>query len=1083
MRSPHVGKIPQTYSPKELEGKILDWWSRNSIYMKVKERLRGKEKFYFLDGPPYVTNPPHVGTAWNKILKDVVIRYYRMRGYDVRDQPGYDCHGLPIEVKVEEDLKIRSKREIEESITIRKFIEYCKRYAEENIQIQTRIFKDLGVWMDWDNPYLTYTNEYIESVWWVIKRADEKGLLQKGLKVVHWCPRCETALAGYEVTDEYRIIRDQSIYVKFPLEGRESEYILIWTTTPWTLPANVAIMVNPDIDYLRVRVGGEVYILAEARRQTVIGDLPSQILETVKGEKLEGLKYRPPLLEEVRVQSEPEIKDAHRIVLSKEYVSMEEGTGCVHCAPGHGEEDFEVGQKYNLPTLSPVDQAGRFTYDAGKYSGKYVFDANPEIVEDLKRKSLLFKATTVEHPYPHCWRCKTPLILRATEQWFIKITELKNRLFEENEKVRWVPEWAGSRRFRDWLLGARDWVISRQRYWGTPLPIWICRECGRRTVIGSEDELKIKAINIDGEIELHRQDVDPVKLSCECGGQMDRVPDIIDVWMDSGAASWASLRYPKEDSEFNKWWPADLIIEAHDQTRGWFYSQLGASIIAFDKAPYRAVLMHSHTLDSEGQKMSKSQGNFISPQDVTEKYGRDALRLYELQRTIWEDFNFSTSTVEGILRELKVIWNVYTFASTYMSLDKFKPVDWPLEKVRMRPEDRWLTSKTESLKLIVKREMEDLNIHRVARLLSQYAVENLSRWYIKLVRRRFWQEKESPDKMAAYTTLYHALKTWILLSAPFIPFIAEKLYQTMVRPAEPTSTESIHMSLYPEPNLDLIDVQLEESMELAKEVVGAVLSARQAAKVKLRQPISRIIVVTGDQTVERSLSGLDAVIRSQANTRKIEFVNLEEEEKLKRLTVSPNYKVLGPTFRKDTNIVAEELKKLDGRQVLAKLRESGSLTLEVEGKTFQINPEMITFKEEMPESLVSGTFSKGRIYIDLSMPEQLRIEGLVRDIVRRIQEMRRQLNLPVDAYIHTYIQPPSEEERRSLSKNREYICEEVRAKKLVFTNKKPTRTPVDLWKEWMIDGKSYSIGVHRIEVTEEIKPPHRKGSKRRKAKK
>ncbi|MEM3381098.1 MAG: isoleucine--tRNA ligase [Candidatus Bathyarchaeia archaeon] len=1070
MRQAYVGRIPQKYSPKELEEEILDWWSRNHTYMKVKEQLRGRTKFYFLDGPPYVTNPPHVGTAWNKILKDTVIRYFRMRGYDVRDQPGYDCHGLPIEVKVEEDLKIKSKREIEESITIKKFIEHCKKYAEENLHIQTRIFKDLGVWMDWENPYLTYTNEYIESVWWAVKRADERGLLQKGLKVVHWCPRCETALAGYEVTDEYRMIRDQSIYVKFPLENRENEYVLIWTTTPWTLPANVAVMVNPDFNYSRVEVDREIYIIAEARRRAVIGDLPSKVIETVKGERLEGLKYKSPLSDEVKIQTEPGVKDAHRIVLSREHVSMDEGTGCVHCAPGHGEEDFEVGQKYSLPTLNPVDQTGRFTYEAGKYAGKYVFDANQEIVEDLRRKNLLFKSTIIEHPYPHCWRCKTPLILRATEQWFIKITELKSRLFEENEKVRWVPEWAGSRRFRDWLLGARDWVISRQRYWGTPLPIWICEECERRTVIGSMEELKAKAINITGDIELHRQDVDPIKIRCECGGEMERVPDIIDVWMDSGAASWASLRYPKDDKEFRRWWPADLIIEAHDQTRGWFYSQLGASIIAFDKAPYRAVLMHSHTLDSEGQKMSKSQGNFISPQEITDRYGRDALRLYELQRTIWEDFNFSTPTVEETLRELKVIWNVYTFASTYMNLDKFKPVDWPIGKGKLRPEDRWLISKTESLKLIVRREMENLNLHRVARLLSQYAVENLSRWYIKLVRRRFWQEKESPDKMAAYSTLYHALKTWILLSSPFIPFITEKLYQEMVRPAEPASAESIHMCEYPEPKIEHVDVQLEESMDLAREVVGAVLSARQTAKVKLRQPISRIVIVTGDPTVERALNGLDKVIQSQANTRKIEYVNLEEEEKLKRLTVNPNYKVLGPVFRGDTNLVAEELKRLDGRRALATLKERGSLTLEVGGKTFQIKPEMVTFKEEMPENLVSGTFSRGRVYIDLTMPKQLRIEGLVRDVVRRIQEMRRQLDLPVEAYIHTYIQTPSREESRSLDKNRDYIREEVRAKRLVFISKRTRRFKVDLEREWIIEGGKYWIGIHRVKVDRGGKP-------------
>jgi isoleucyl-tRNA synthetase len=1058
-----VGKIPHAYSPSALEKEILRWWNKNRIYEKVKQRLQGRNKFYFLDGPPYVTNPPHVGTAWNKILKDIVIRHQRMMGRDVRDQPGYDCHGLPIEVKVEEDLKIKSKREIEESITIKRFIEFCKCYAQENAKIQTRIFKDLGVWMDWDRPYLTYKNEYIESVWWIIQRAESKGLLQKGLKVVHWCPRCETALAGYEVTDEYRTVKDQSIYVKFPVEGEEKEYILIWTTTPWTLPANLAVMVNPDTDYSRVRVGDEVYILAEARRHTVFEGQPEEVLEIFKGNKLKGLKYRPPLRNEVTIQAKQREDNIHTIVLSKEYVSMEEGTGCVHCAPGHGEEDFEVGQANHLPVMSPVDQTGRFTQEAGKYSGKYVFDANPEIVEDLKAKSLLLKTSVIEHPYPHCWRCKTPLILRATEQWFIKITDSKQRLFEENEKISWTPDWAGTRRFKDWLLGARDWVISRQRYWGSPMPIWICQNCGRRTVIGSERELRQRASNLQGPIELHRQDVDPIKFDCECGGSMSRVPDIVDVWMDSGVASWASLQYPRIEMDFKKWWPADLIIEAHDQTRGWFYSQLGAGVVAFDSSPYKAVLMHGHTFNTEGQKMSKSQGNFISPNDIVQKYGRDALRLYELQRTVWEDFNFSTTTVEDTMKDLKVVWNIYAFASIYMNLDQFEPEEWPVWEGNLRPEDKWLVSKTESLKLLVQKELESLNIHKAARVLSQFAVEDLSRWYIKLVRRRFWQEKESPDKLASYSTLYHALKTWLLLSAPFTPFITEKIYQEMIKPAEVSPLESIHMCRYPEPKINWIEPSLEEHMELTKELISAALSARQTARIKLRQPISRIMIVTEEPTVQRAAEEFEQVIYSQANTRKIEFVAVEEEEKLKTLKVSPNYKALGPTFKGETNLIAEVIKKLDGREIFEELKEKGTYDLKVEERTVTLEAEMVTFREEMAENFVPGSFSKGRVYVDTTMPKRLLAEGLVRDIVRRMQEMRRQMSLPVDAYVSAYIVPPRKVELESLKKEGDYICEEVRAKNLNFLGKGQKRPKVELSREWLIDGRDYFIGMHRIE--------------------
>ncbi|MGC8961546.1 MAG: isoleucine--tRNA ligase, partial [Candidatus Bathyarchaeia archaeon] len=690
-----VGKAERSYDPVSKEVEILEWWDKNRVYEKVRNLRRGGLKFYFLDGPPYVTNPPHVGTAWNKFLKDVIIRYKRMRGFNVRDQPGYDCHGLPIEVKVEESLGLKSKKDIEDKIGVSEFISRCKSYALENVEEQTRIFRDLGVWMDWADPYLTLRDEYMEAVWWTIKRAHEKNLLEKGLRVVHWCPRCETALAGYEVTDEYRDVEDHSIYVKMPVKGEAGTHILIWTTTPWTLPSNVAVMVHPDEEYVEVEAQGERYILAKERCAPVFKEIGIhyKVVRSLQGRELEGLEYTPPLMDEVPLQKE--LRNAHRIVLSREYVSMSEGTGCVHSAPGHGEEDFEVGLEYGLPVVSPVDEGGRFTEAAGKYSGRYVKDADSEIIGDLKSKNLLLYHTKVVHSYPHCWRCKTPLIMRAAEQWFIKVTAFKRKLLEENTKVTWVPEWAGSRRFADWLKGARDWVISRQRYWGVPLPIWICNECGSARVIGSIEELKASSINHPPAMDLHRDCVDDIKLRCRCGGVMDRVPDIVDVWMDSGVASWASLEYPKEDAKFNYWWPADAVTEAHDQTRGWFYTQLITSILCFDRAPYKVVIMHGHTLDPRGQKMSKSLGNFISPHDVTSKYGRDALRLYALQSTTWEDFRFSMEKVEDAYRDLQIIWNVLSFASIYMSLDGFKPDDWPLEDLleHMRIEDRWLLSK------------------------------------------------------------------------------------------------------------------------------------------------------------------------------------------------------------------------------------------------------------------------------------------------------------------------------------------------------------------------------------------------------
>ncbi|MEM3732594.1 MAG: isoleucine--tRNA ligase [Candidatus Bathyarchaeia archaeon] len=1051
-----VGKISKSFSPKEYEEEILEWWKKEKIYDRIKRLNKGGKKFYFLDGPPYVTNPPHVGTAWNKILKDVVIRFKRMRGFKVRDQPGYDCHGLPIEVKVEEELGIKTKKEIEEKISVQTFIKRCKEYAEENAKIQTEVFKNLGVWMNWNNPYLTLKNDYIESVWWTIKKAYEKNLLKKDLKVVHWCPRCETALSGYEVTDEYRYVKDYSVYVKFPLENEVNKFILIWTTTPWTLPANVAVMIHPEEYYVEAKSGDETYILAENRCEPVFNEVGKQfeIIKRVKGKELLGLKYKPPLLEEAPLQAQ--IKNAHIVITSEKYVSMNEGTGCVHCAPGHGEEDFEVGLEYSLPVVSPVDASGKFTQDAGKYAGKYIKEADQLIINDLKNKKLLFHVTTIEHAYPHCWRCKTPLILRATEQWFIKVSEYKNKLIEENENVTWIPEWAGKRRFKDWLLGARDWVISRQRFWGIPIPIWVCEKCKKEEVVGSISELKSKALNFPKKIDLHRDCVDEIYLRCSCNGKMKRIPDILDVWMDSGTASWASLNYPKKKDEFEKWWPADIVIEAHDQTRGWFYTQLCASILAFDKSPYKAVLMHGHALDASGQKMSKSLGNFISPEDVITKYGRDALRLYELQNTTWEDFKFSWIEVEECWRNLHIIWNVYAFASIYMNLDKFQPSKWSVKRLYkyMRNEDKWLLSKTESLKVKVTEFLERFEVHSAIKELLNYAVEDLSRWYIKLVRRRFWQEKESLDKLAAYATLYYALKNWLILIAPFLPFISEKLYREIMFPAEGKRI-SIHMWKWPKIEEKLINKDYEEQMDIVKKVVEAALSARQTLKIKLRQPVKRVMIVTGNLHVKNSLINFKDVILEQVNTKTMEFIPLDDEEKLRRIFALPKLDVLGPIFKSKTTQIIERIKNENGWNILKSFREKGFFEVSLNEEKIKITPEMVTFKEEL-EGFAVGEFANGRIYIDGELTEELILEGLTRDIIRRIQEMRGEIDLPVDAFITVYIKCPSTKEEK-IKTQKNYIKEEVRAKEVIFEIPKDQK--FNLKKQWIIDEETFEIAI------------------------
>lgn len=1059
MRTRAVGKISREYKPSKSEEEVLNSWKDNRAYEKTKKKLLKKPKFYFLDGPPFVTNPPHVGTGWNKTLKDVVIRFHRMKGENVHDQPGYDCHGLPIEVMVEKSLNLKSKRDIENVVGIGRFIAECKRYCDENIETQTRVFKDLGVWMDWDRPYITYQDKYIESVWWTVKQAHQKKLLYKGLRVVHWCPHDETALAGYEVTDEYRMIKDYSIYVSLPIVGKPGQFLLIWTTTPWTLPANEGVMVHPDMTYAVVEVDGKTLIIAKDRLSPVLGERPYKILEERKGQQLEGILYTPPLLEETHQKTGGKL---HHVFLSSEYVTMTDGTGLVHMAPGHGEEDFEIGERNGLPILSPVDGSGHFTSEAGKYAGLQVREANPVIVKDLENKGLLFREETIEHSYPHCWRCKTPLILRATDQWFIKVTRFKQRMIQENKRVQWTPEWAGSKRFHTWLVGARDWVISRQRYWGTPLPVWTCQQCGEHTVVGSRVELEKIAIRHARKFELHRNGVDKIETRCKCGGTAKREPDVLDGWLDSGVASWAALDYPPNSRELKTWWPADAILEAHDQTRGWFYNQLVSSVLVFNKSPYESVLMHGHTLDPEGEKMSKSKGNFVSPEDVIAKHGRDALRFYTLQTTVWEDFRFSWSGVETAARDLQIIWNVFSFATLYMNLDKFTPSKWPTQKLAksFHPEDKWLLSRTETLARNVTEYMDQLEIHLAVRALREFVIDDLSHWYIRLVRRRLWLEKTSRDKLAAYTVLHHALRTWLGLTAPAMPFFTETIYREAFRNAERSSPESVHTTTWPSPTKKWINRNLEEEMRIVQHISDATASARQSKKIKLRQPISTVLIVPNKPIVKRAIRTLRDLLLRQTNAKDVKLVGLNEEERLKTLIVEPNFKALGPAFRGEANKIAEKLRTLDGRRLMTAFK-NGDFPLKLDDKEYQITGKMVSFKEEIPENHAMGSFDEGRVYINLTIPNELVREGFVREVIRRLQEMRKRLDLPVDAFVEVFISVSDPEKLGWLEDEKDYLMEEVRARTLLLLRPDEARSPAALEATWEIEGRNFIMGMSK----------------------
>jgi isoleucyl-tRNA synthetase len=911
-------------SVKMTEEKILDFWERKKIPEKARNLRKGKKKFFFMDGPPYATGFIHLGTAKNKILKDCYIRFFRMLGYDVWDQPGYDTHGLPIENKVEKKLGFKRKADIE-AFGIENFIKECEKFATQFIDVMNKQFANLGVWMNWKNPYLTLTNDYIEGAWATFKKGFEKGLLFKGKYPVHVCPHCETAVAYNEI--EYKKVSEQAIYVKFKVEGKENEFLLIWTTTPWTLPANTGVMAKPNADYVKVKVNDEVLILAKDLAKTVLSKVGIEnykIIKTLKGKELEGLRYKHPFPDLFPFQKH--LKNAHRVVLSERYVTLDEGTGLVHTAPGHGKEDYEVGKESGLPIVCPVKMDGSFDETCGKFSGIYVKDADKLIVEELKKRNLLFHAETITHDYPHCWRCKSPLLLLTVEQWFFRVTGMRDKLIEENEKVNWVPEWA-KKRFRNWLESLGDWPISRQRYWGIPLPIWICEKCNEIKVVGSREELnKVPE-------DFHRPYIDEVILKCrKCGSNMKRIPDVLDVWFDSGVASWASLGYPKEKKLWKELWPADLNIEGVDQIRGWWNSQLITSVITFDKAPYKNILFHGFIYDEKGQPMSKSLGNIVMPEEVIDKYGRDVLRAFLLSKPPWENLLFKWKEVEEIAKNFNVIRNTFNFVQTYVK-------EYP-KQVELKVEDKWILSKLNSLVKKCRDNFEKLNGHEAVQDILDFILNDFSRWYIKLIRERVWPMYNGDDKQAAFYTLINVTEVVSELLAPICPFMAEEIYQNVVKKFK-DRLESVHLADYPKEEKKLMDKELEEQMSLIKEIVEASYAARQKAKLKLRWPVKKIVIVTKDKRVIEALKNLKDVFIRMTNTKEVEAISKKPKGEFSSSEFNLGEVLVDLT--EDDEIKQERLYRELTRQIQAlrkkyrfKVEEKIRLTLNSDEKTNEV---------------------------------------------------------------------------------------------------------------------------------------------------
>jgi isoleucyl-tRNA synthetase len=771
-----------------------------------------------------------------------------------------------------------------------------------------------------------------------------------------------------------------------------------------------------------------------------------KVLKVVKGSDLEGLEYNHPLLDEIPIQ-----KEFNHVILPGDHVTLTEGTGCVHTAPGHGPDDFEIGKKFGLTIFCPVDEAGLFMEDAGKYFGEFVKDADSEIIDDLKSHHLLMKESIINHRYGFCWRCKTPIIYLATKQWFLKITEVKEKMLSELDKVEWVPSWAGENRFRNWVENARDWTISRQRYWGIPIPIWECLDCGEMTVVGSINELK--ELSIEGELNgdfIHRPHVDEIIIKCKCGGSMKRTPDVLDVWIDSGVAGWAALHYPEETDLFEEWYPYDFITEGHDQTRGWFYSQLGCGVISNDSTPYKKVLMHGFTLDEDGKKMSKSLGNVVEPEEVIELYGADVLRFYLLWgNKPWEDLKFNWDELKNVNKMFNILWNVYVFSTTYMSIDYFDPTLYSEDDLKLRDEDLWITSRANSLAKEVTESLEALHFHKATRAINNFILEDLSRWYIRLIRGRTWIEKDDPDKLGAYYSLYNALKILIITMAPIVPHVTEDIYQNIIRSVEMNAPESIHMLDW-KFNETLIDPQLESNMEIVREIIEACARARDAARYKLRWPVREIIIVSEDKNVLNAAKSLKNVIMEQANTK--EVVTSDKFENL-TINASPNMKTLGPKLRQDVPRVASKLAETDGSKIISILNSEGAYVVEFDGKTVELTSEDIVFETELPENIASSDFEGGNIFIDTKLTPAILSEAMARELIRRVQDMRKDLDLDVEANIEVYIECDNDF-KKLIDSFKDFISNEVRAEKFHYGSDTGNYS-----KEWKIEDFDVKITI------------------------
>jgi len=1068
-------EVDDQYDPHAVEDRTFDHWDEVDAYRKAKEHRADGEDFFFVDGPPYTSGAAHMGTTWNKTLKDAYIRYLRMRGYDVTDRPGYDMHGLPIETKVEERLGFENKKDIE-AFGMENFIEECKSFAEEQLEGLQEDFQSFGVWMDWADPYRTVTPEYMEAAWWGFQRAHERGLVTQGKRSITQCPRCETAIAKNEV--EYHQVEDPSIYVKFPLRDREGS-LVAWTTTPWTVPGNTFVAVGGDVTYAKVRAHEDdteevLYVASDVVDEVMEkGGYDDYDVEAeLAGEEMVGWRYEHPLAEEV--PESPDFEGALE-VYTADYVEVDR-TGLVHSAPGHGEEDFERGRELGLDIFCPVGGDGVYDESAGTYAGQFVRDANEDIRADLREKGLLLADETYVHDYGQCWRCDTDIVQIVTDQWFITVTDIKEELLANIEDSEWYPPEARDKRFRQFVENSPDWNVSRQRYWGIPIPIWTpadwSGEMDDAIVVGTREELaELADQDVDpDEVDLHRPTVDDLTITRD-GTTYTRVPDVFDVWLDSSVASWGTLDYPEETEAFEELWPADLIMEAHDQTRGWFWSQLGMGTAALGEIPYEQVLMHGWALMPDGRTMSKSRGILVDPKEVIEEYGVDPMRAFLLAQTPQgDDMRFSWDELENKQRDLNILWNVFRFPLPYMRIDGFEPGvasetrraeggaaagGTTIDDVELETVDRWVLSRLQTVEAEMTEAWEAFRQDRALDTLLSFVVEDVSRFYIQVVRERMWEEEDSDSKRAAYATFYRVLSEVVALLAPYTPFLAEEIYGHLTGDA---GYDTVHMCDWPEPDEDLRDPQLERDVTVLRGVEEAGANARQQAERKLRWPVSRVVVVADDEEAAEAVDRHRDLLCERLNAREIELVDPGEEWRELAYGARADMSVLGPEFGSEASEVMNALNEASvDEQTVEALEDAVSESL---GREVELTDEMVEFVTRTPEGVEGTTFradgrERGVVYVDTALTEGIESEGYAREVIRRVQEMRKDLELDLEAEVRVELDVRDERVSDLVRRHEELIAREVRAAEFGEVADGHRR-------EWEVEGVTMEIAVEPL---------------------